>query len=45
VLIILAITFLMAVTVTVLAYFVDLVPPLVGNEASVTSSMLALRGN
>ena len=45
VLIILAITLLMAVAVTVLAYFIDLVPPLAGNEASVTSSILALRGN
>jgi len=46
VLIILAITLLMAVTVTVLAYFVDLVPPAVtGNETSVSANMLALRAN
>lgn len=44
-LIILAITLLMAVTVAVLAYFVDLVPPLVGNETSMTAGMIALRGN
>lgn len=45
VLIILVITLLMAVAVTALAYFVDLVPPLVGNETSITAGIVALRGN
>jgi hypothetical protein len=45
VLIILVITLLMAVAVTVLAYFVDLVPPLAGNETSMIVGMLVLRGN
>ena len=44
-LIILVITLLMAVAVTVLAYFVDLVPPLAGNETSMIVGMLVLRGN
>jgi len=45
VLIILAITLLMAVAVTVLAYFIDFAPPIVGSDASVTSNLLALQGN
>ena len=45
VLIILAITLLMAVALAVLAYFIDFVPPLVDNEASISAHTLALRGN